>query len=163
MLGTAPLTQCSGGAHLAFPKRSGIDVFLRLEYGADTALYRMLRQAMLSRRALLLLDGLDEGGAKRVEIERHVTEVLAPQGHVMLCTSRPAGIEHAKFAGFRRLGLAPLTEAQQVEALEHRLGKQRATTLLPYLNRVPHDTETKLRATANPLMLASASLINHYS
>jgi hypothetical protein len=52
---------------------------VRAEHGGQSALYRMLRQALLSRRALLLLDGLDEGGVKRNEIERHVVEVLAPQ------------------------------------------------------------------------------------
>ena len=62
-----------------------IDAYLRLEHEANQpALYRMLRQAMMARRALLLLDGLDEAGAKRVEIERHVVDVLAPQGHVLL-------------------------------------------------------------------------------
>ena len=64
---------------------------------------------------------------KRSEIERHVTEVLAPQGHVMLCTSRPAGVVEAgvvdaRFAGVRWLKLAPLTDAQQREALVQRLG-----------------------------------------
>lgn len=49
----------------------------------------MLRQAMMTRRVLLLLDGLDEGGRARDEIEAHVTNVLAPQGFVMLLTSRP--------------------------------------------------------------------------
>jgi hypothetical protein len=47
-------------------------------------------QAMAARRTLILLDGLDEGGRAREEIQRHVAEVLAPQGHVMLVTSRPA-------------------------------------------------------------------------
>ena len=78
----------------------------------------MLRQAMMARRVLLLIDGLDEGGANRTEIERHVAEVLAPQGHVMLCTSRPAGLTVARFTGFCRLKLAPLSEAQQLEALQ---------------------------------------------
>jgi hypothetical protein len=59
------------------------------EHGADSEHYRMLRQAMLARRTLLLLDGLDEGGQVRAQIEKHVTEVLAPQGFVMLVTSRP--------------------------------------------------------------------------
>jgi len=68
-----------------------VDAYLRLEHGEASPLYRMLRQAMMARRALLLLDGLDEGGAKREQIERHVAEVLAPQGHVLLATSRPAG------------------------------------------------------------------------
>ena len=48
---------------------------------------------MMARRALLLLDGLDEAGQIRDEMERHVVEVLAPQGHVILATSRPAGID----------------------------------------------------------------------
>ena len=99
-----------------------VDAYLRLEYKNKPAVYRFLRQALLARRMLLLLDGLDEGGAKRSEIERHVTEVLAPQGHVMLCTSRPAGLTEARFTGFCRLALAPLSEAQQQEALERLSG-----------------------------------------
>ena len=125
------------------------DTLMRLDNPPNV--YRFLRQAMMSRRALLLLDGLDEGGTNKNEIERHVTEVLAPQGHVILCTSRPAGIDESKYAGFRRLELAPLTEAQQQEALEQRLGPERAAALLPYLeSHVPTETETGNRATANP-------------
>ena len=45
-----------------------VDAFLRLKYHDQPAVYRFLRQALLSRRVLLLLDGLDEGGAKRDEI-----------------------------------------------------------------------------------------------
>ena len=106
----------------------------------------------MARRALILLDGLDEGGTMRDEIERHVTEVLAPQGHSMLCTSRPSGVKEDKFASFVRLSLGPLTESQQAEAVIQRVGKHRAQALLPYLSdRVPTDTETKLRVTANPL------------
>jgi hypothetical protein len=52
-----------------------IDAYLRLEHEASRpALYRMLRQALMARRALLLLDGLDEAGAKRADIELHVVE-----------------------------------------------------------------------------------------
>ena len=131
-----------------------VDAFLRLEHG-DGPYYRMLRQAMLSRRALLLLDGLDEGGTRRADIEQHVAEVLAPQGHVVLATSRPAGVREQLFIHFRRLRLSPLTEAQQEEALEQRLGAARAAKLMPYVrNQVPHDTETGHRVTSNPLMLS---------
>ena len=87
-----------------------VEAYLRLEHG-EGALYLMLRQALAARRALILLDGLDEGGQVREQIERHVTEVLAPQGHVLLVTSRPAGITEESFVGFRRLKLAPLTES----------------------------------------------------
>ena len=134
-----------------------VDAFLRLEHSAAT--YRMLRQAMASRRALLLLDGLDEGGEKREQIERHVTEVLAPQGHVLLATSRPDGIDDQRYAGFRRLSLQPLSVEQQQQALEQRFGIERATELLPYLERMPVDEQTRERITANPLMLSMVASI----
>jgi hypothetical protein len=131
-----------------------VDAFVRLEYHKQPAVYRFLRQALLSRRVLLLLDGLDEGGAKRSEIERHVTEVLAPQGHVMLCTSRPAGLTETRFAGFRRLYLSPLTEAQQREALEQRLGADKVGPLLEYVEKKVPDGKDGQRVTSNPLMLS---------
>ena len=128
------------------------DAFLRLEHGASSPYYRFLRQAMMARRALLLLDGLDEGGQSRVEIETHVTEVLAPQGHVLLATSRPACVVEARVADLHRLRLSPLTEAQQKQALEQRLGAADAAELLLYVNdKVPRDPETNERVTANPL------------
>ena len=130
-----------------------VDAFLRLQHQEQPAVYRFLRQALLARRVLLLLDGLDEGGAKRIDIERHVTEVLAPQGFVMLCTSRPAGLTKENFAGFRRLQLSPLTEAQQKEALEQRLGVGKVKPLLEYLKTVPLDRLGQ-RVTSNPLMLS---------
>ena len=81
-------------------------------------------------RALVLLDGLDEGGVAREEIEQHVIEALAPQGHALLCTSRPSYIDKEgraaaseRFSGFRLLKLAPLSEVQQLEVLSQRLGE----------------------------------------
>ena len=134
-----------------------IDAFLRLQHSEPT--YLMLRQAMASRRALLLLDGLDEGGEKREQIERHVTKVLAPQGHVLLATSRPNGIDDQRYASFRRLELKPLSVDQQKQALEQRLGAERASPLLPYLERMPVDEQTQERITANPLMLSMVASI----
>ena len=136
-----------------------VDAYLSLEFGAGSPLHRMLRQAMMARRALILLDGLDEGGEKRDEIERHVAEVLAPQGHVVLATSRPDGINEVRFGVFQRLALSPLTDAQQLEALELRLGKERASELQPYLQRVPTDDTTGRRITSNPLMLSMVASI----
>ena len=106
---------------------------MRLEHG-DSELYRMLSQAMMARRAVLLIDGIDEGGKARERIERHIAEVLAPQGHVLIATSRPAGIDEARFARFHRLSLSGLSHAQQQQVLEHRLGAPRAAALLPYLH-----------------------------
>jgi hypothetical protein len=115
----------------------------------------MMRQAMTARRALLLIDGLDEGGQVRDQIERHIVEVLVPQGHVLLATSRPAGVSEQRFADFHRLRLSPLSDEQQLQAMEGRLGKQQASVLLPYLQEnMPADAVTKERITGNPLMLS---------
>jgi ankyrin repeat protein len=121
--------------------------------------YAMLRAAMQERHVLLLLDGLDEAGAQWARIEKHVAEVLAPKGFVILCTSRPSGLDEACFAGFHRLTLAPLTDAQQEAFLATRLGDERASALKSYLrDKVPLDAGgeagTRRRVTANPLMLS---------
>ena len=70
----------------------------------------------------------------------------------MLCTSRPAGINEARFAGWRRLELAPLTDAQQREALASRLGSaDAAQELMAYVEAsLPLDTETGQRVVSNP-------------
>ena len=44
-------------------------------------------------RSFVFIDGLDEAGQFRREIETHVAKVLAPQGHVVIATSRPAGFD----------------------------------------------------------------------
>ena len=62
------------------------DAYLRVVHGVNSELYRFLRQALMARRALLLLDGIDEAGKAREAIERHVSEVLAPQA---TCSSSP--------------------------------------------------------------------------
>ena len=108
---------------------------------------------------MLPVAGLDEGGQIRDQIERHVTEVLAPQGHVMLVSSRPAGINEERFEGFHRVHLQPLTPVQQKAAIELRLGCKRAQELLPYLERVPLDAETGQRVTGNPLMLSMVASV----
>ena len=134
-----------------------VDAHLQCVHGVDSEMYRMLRQAMLARRTLLLLDGLDEGGQVRSQIEKHVTEVLAPQGHVMLVTSRPAGVTEALFnRHFHRVVLRPLSEEQQKQVIEQRIVDEYfVAELMTYVNeRVPRDVETGIRVTGNPLMLS---------
>ena len=136
-----------------------VDAYLKFVHAGQPVLYRMLRQAMMARRALLLIDGLDEGGTNRTNIERHIVEVLAQQGHVMLCTSRPAGVDGMRFSSFQRLQLAPLSEEQQHEALTQRLGAVGVEALMPFVERMPLDMETERRVTANPLMLSMVASI----
>lgn len=85
----------------------------------------MLRQALVARRALILLDGIDEGGEMRQAIEQHITKVLAPQGHVMLVTSRPTGLTEQLFAKhFYRIELSPLSEELQLQVIKQRTEKK---------------------------------------
>ena len=111
-------------------------------------------------RALVLIDGLDEGGDQRGKIEEHVFGVLASQGHMMLVTSRPAGLEERMkeedFKKFNKLGLNPITEQLQRDAIHGRLcHKTRTEELMQYVrNKAPIDTETGERVTGNPLMLS---------
>ena len=135
-----------------------VDAYLRVT--CKPAHYRVLHGAMAERRVLLLLDGLDEAGRERARIEAHVATILAPRGFVLLCTSRPTGLDEALFTGFHRLTLAPLSDVQQQAFLATRLTPARADDLMPYLrDKVPVDTETRQRVTSNPLMLSMVASI----
>ena len=137
-----------------------VDAYLCLEEPAPV--YRFLRQALAARRALLLLDGLDDTGRAQDEIETHVAEVLAPQGHMVLATARPMGSDlEGRFRAFHHLTLTLLTDAQQAEALKQRLGPARAATLLPYWrDTVPNDREHGHKITAHPLMLSMVASVS---
>lgn len=118
----------------------------------------ILRNCIAERRALLLVDGLDEAGALRAEIEKGVAGLVA-SGQTLLCTSRPAGLDEALFANFHKLQLSRLSDAQQDDFLTKRLGEARASGLRPYLSeKVPVD-EMQRRVTSNPLMLSMVASI----
>ena len=133
-----------------------VDAYMQCVHGASSEMYLMLRQAMMSRRALILVDGLDEGGQLRTEIEQHVTCVLAPQGHAMVVTTRPTGLPEESFSvHFHRLQLRPLSDAQQRQVIMQRLGDDaRTAQLVQYVQVLPPDSETGERITGNPLLLS---------
>ena len=67
-----------------------IAVYLRLKFGdSDRSRFLMLMQAYASRRALLLLDGVDEGGDAKSRIEDFITVFLVRQRVPLIVTSRP--------------------------------------------------------------------------
>ena len=85
-----------------------VDAYYQHKFGKSSRYYLAIRQILKSRRALLLLDGVDQGCAsiwtedekargtwvrKPRAIERHVTEVLVPQGHLMVISMRSAAHE----------------------------------------------------------------------
>eukprot|EP00966_Prymnesium_polylepis_P104349 2416811-Prymnesium_polylepis.1 len=127
--------------------------------GGDSSKYKALRQMLLSRRLLLLLDGIDEGGNVKRQIEEHVTQHLQPQGHVMVVTSRPAGLTEELYGSFEKLQLCPLSLDQQLKVVNERLAdvhlEDHAAQLRTYVEeQVPRDSETEQRITGNPLMLS---------
>lgn len=130
-----------------------VDAHLQIAYGADSKLYAFLMQAMRSRRALLIVDGIDEGGLRRAEIEAHVARVLAKQKHTLLVTSRPIGVQETKFEqDFYRLSLCPLSDAQQEQLIKLRLPTGGDVLLTDYV-RIP-PAPLGHRVTSNPLMLS---------
>ncbi len=65
-------------------------MYLRLTYQeSDYARYLLFMQAYDSRRALLLLDGVDEGGDAKDRIENFITLFLVRQRVPLIVTSRP--------------------------------------------------------------------------
>jgi hypothetical protein len=145
------------GAHAHYFGRAWnwVDAYLQIVHGTESDLYRMLRQVLSARRALILLDGIDEGGKRRTEIERHITQVLAPQGHVMLVTSRPNGLREELFKdNFLHLKLEPLSDQQQFTVIEQRIGKGERAEQLAEFVRGSFNKDAGQRVTGNPLMLS---------
>ena len=99
------------------------DAYCALEFGEGSATYLMLRQAMMARRALLLMDGIDEGGGPlAARIRKHVAHVLAPQGHLIVVTSRSAADAASHFGTFQHARILPCSAQVQQHALQARLG-----------------------------------------
>jgi len=132
-----------------------VDGYVQVEFEQQPAVLGMLRQAMRCRRAVLILDGLDECGSALQLFQAHISGTLVPQGHVIVALSRPAGLDEASLRAFRRASLQPLSEAQQQNVLEHRLHEEEERNKLwSYIcERLPLDADGK-RITSNPLMLS---------
>ena len=99
-----------------------VDAHLREVHGASSAIYRMLRQALMARRALLLLDGVDEAGLARAEstCRAHTCQRM----HVMACAR-----EASRGMG-RRGGDAAWTRPDSPPPCKHGEGMRPAPT--PY-------------------------------
>lgn len=119
--------------------------------------YPMLRQAMISRRTLLLLDGVDEAGQATETLCMHVVEVLRAQGHAMVVSCRPATAAAAQWPGFTRIRVKPLSLEEQKEFMSERL---RSTAwsidaLVQYqAQHLPDCEASSERAISSPLLLS---------
>ena len=82
----------------------------------------MLRQAFEMRSVVVIVDGIDEAAGRKQQIWRFLCQGLVQNGHRVVATSRPEGIEVGEFTWhFVILDLKALTTAQQCEALRHQL------------------------------------------
>ena len=140
-----------------------VDAYVQVQFEGKPAVQRMLRQAMLSRRAVLILDGLDECGDSRRLFERHIASVLVPQGHMIVATSRPGSVDKGRFRTFQVAKLMPLTVEQQQHVLASRLGARLGAAEVERVwryigERMAHDAEGRF-ITSNPLMLSMVASI----
>lgn len=135
-----------------------VDAYLQCEHGTQSDMYLMLRQAMLSRRALIVLDGVDEGAASHEDIERHITQVLASQGNALFVTARLGALWEgsARYHYFDALRVMPLNTDQQQLMIERRIGKGGSAAKLQahIKDAVPLDAATGLSLAASPLWLS---------
>jgi serine/threonine protein kinase len=125
---------------------SVIAAFLRTQYPQHL---NMLTQAMFQRRVIFFVDGIDESGARRNEVQAVVDEELLAPEHSTIITSRHGGFSSAAFQQCRMLELLPLGPSQQSEMVHLRvLDVEKADQLVGELkNKVFHEIAS------NPLML----------
>jgi hypothetical protein len=124
------------GVHLLQPL--GVDVldeWLRRSSGCvpQSQGHLYLRQALLERRLLVLIDGLHECGSKRAFVEDFVINQLLCKGVATLITAR-SDFDVKKFLPYIEVySQMPLDAEQQQELAHQRLGQAQATTFMDKL------------------------------
>ena len=131
-----------------------VDAYLKLVYGPTSQRYLTLRQALMARRCLLLLDGVDEGGDGKEAIEAHIVEVLMPQGFAIVATSRPDGVQRDRWTRFVQLQLRPLSLDDQRRVIRQRLQGSRAESVVNFVSASAATKSERTVDTSSPLMLS---------
>ncbi|KAK3249355.1 hypothetical protein CYMTET_41213 [Cymbomonas tetramitiformis] len=100
-----------------------LSAYLRVLHGATSRTFLLLQQALSMRRALILVDGMDEAGEQKPVLERYLFSRLAVEGHRLVITSRQGGLSQQQvlLRGDTFLQLRPLSEEQQWEMVRRRL------------------------------------------
>ena len=108
------LKEGAGGGKLT----NVIERYLDSQHGPrGSKQHRLLMQAVHERRCLFLVDGVDEAGGSKEEIERAIADELLDQGHKTIVTSRHSGFKMESFERCQLVELLPMSRAQQ-EACE---------------------------------------------
>eukprot|EP00935_MAST-01C_sp_MAST-1C-sp1_P002232 g2232.t1 len=110
----------------------------------------LLLQMMLMRRAVFLIDGIDESGTYRKAVEEFVTIELLESGHKTIITSRRSGFSSDAFKQCRLVELLPLSMDQQSEMVRARVpNDEKAERLIGELQSKAFE-----EIASNPLMLS---------
>jgi hypothetical protein len=109
----------------------------------------LLLQAMLQRRAVFFIDGIDESGTQRDAVQDFVTVELLEPGHKTVITSRHSGFSGDAFRQCQLVELLPLSGEQQARMVRTRVpDEDKAERLVRELgNKAFKEIAT------NPLML----------
>eukprot|EP00935_MAST-01C_sp_MAST-1C-sp1_P002661 g2661.t1 len=131
-----------------------IERYLESQHGRDSMRYRLLMQAVHERRCLFLVDGVDEAGDDKDEIERVIVDELLDEGHKMIVTSRHSGFKMQSFIKRCQIvELLPMSRAQQEEMVKARLGGKGETVVQEFM-RVLRDREDYTEIANIPMMLS---------
>jgi tetratricopeptide (TPR) repeat protein len=125
---------------------SVVAAFVQLKYPQHA---HVLLQAMLQRRAVFFIDGIDESGTQRDAVQDFVTVELLEPGHKTVITSRHSGFSGDVFRQCQLVELLPLSGEQQARMVRTRVpDEEKAERLVRELgNKAFREIAT------NPLML----------
>jgi hypothetical protein len=98
-----------------------IQRYLESQHARGSNQHRLLMQAVHERRALFLIDGIDEAGGAKEEIERVIATELLDQGHKTIITSRHSGFRMQSFERCKLVELLPMSRLQQELMVQSRL------------------------------------------
>ncbi|KAK3250001.1 hypothetical protein CYMTET_40594 [Cymbomonas tetramitiformis] len=101
--------------------------YLRVLHGDRSRKFLLLQQALAMRRALILVDGMDEAGERMPILAHYLVSQLAKEGHRLVITSRPGGVSQQQvlLLGDTFLQLQPLSIKQQKEMVQCRIRRKR--------------------------------------
>jgi serine/threonine protein kinase len=92
------------------------------EHVGCMGMYLLLKQALLEKRVLFLVDGVDEAGPQlQSTVHAFIERELISAGHRVVITTRKDCTQASDFSKCLKLSLLPLFESQQEELLKKRI------------------------------------------
>jgi len=127
-----------------------LNLYLEDLNGQGSARLAFLRHMRAQGNLLLLLDGMDEAGDHKMEIENYISRMAISEKRIII-SSRMTGFSHGIFSSFSFFQVMPLTKVLQQQVIETRLGKNqpRIDFIKQEFNKSEYSSLVR-----NPLMLS---------